>query len=271
MLRRWGVLITGRYAVDIATIIGYILGLFCVIVIGVGLDKVGGFVDVPSAAIVFGGGLGACLISMPLENAINSIKVFMNIIFVKKQDEVELIQRIVEFAEIARRDGILALENVTDQLNDEFLIKGIQLAVDGTDPELIESILNTEIECIQARHNSGRAFFESFEKYAPGWGMIGTLIGLINMLSQGMDDPSVLTSGMAVALITTMYGSVISNFFVGPVSTKLQQRNSGEIMIKNIILRGVLSIQSGDNPRIVEMKLKIFLPPSGRNFGKDND
>lgn len=254
---------------DLSTIIGFLLGTFCVVVIGIGVDKVGGFIDVPSAAIVFGGGIGATMISVPLENCINSWKVAMNVFMVKKENEVDLIKRIVEFAEIARRDGILALENVTDQLNDEFLIKGIQLAVDGTDPELIESILNTEIECIQRRHSNGRAFFEAFEKYAPGWGMIGTLIGLINMLSQGMDDPQVLTQGMAVALITTMYGSIIANIMVGPVATKLVQRNAAEIMVKNIILRGVLAIQSGDNPRIVEMKLKIFLPPSARGFGKE--
>lgn len=256
---------------DIATLIGYLVGAFCVVAIGIGFDKLGGFFDPPSVAIVFGGGIGAAMISMPLETCINSWKVAMNIMLVKKQNPIDLIKRIVEFAEIARRDGILALENVTDQLQDEFLVKGIQLAVDGTDPELIESILNTEIECINKRHGNGKAFFEAFEKYAPGWGMIGTLIGLINMLAGGMDDPSVLTSGMAVALITTMYGSIIANFFVGPVATKLTMRNSEELMIKNIVLRGVLSIQSGDNPRIVEMKLKIFLPPSERGFGKDNE
>lgn len=256
---------------DISTIVGFMLGAFCVVVVGIGLGSIPGFIDTPSLAIVLGGGIGATMMSVPLDDVINSVKVGMNVIFTRKQDEVELIKRIVEFAEIARRDGILALENVTDQISDEFLVKGIQLAVDGTDPELIEQILTTEIDCISSRHAKSRGFFEAFEKYAPGWGMIGTLIGLINMLSVGMDDPSALTAGMAVALITTMYGSIISNFFVGPVATKLGVRNSDEMMVKGIILRGVLSIQSGDNPRIVEMKLKIFLPPSQRGFGKDEE
>lgn len=255
---------------DIATIVGFCAGM-AMVVMGIGVEKLGGFFDVPSVLIVFGGGIGATMMSVALEDATGSIKVAMKILMFKKQDEIDLIKRIVEFSEIARRDGILALENVTDQLQDEFLVKGIRLAVDGTDPELIESILNTEMSCIRKRHAKAKNFFTTFEKYAPGWGMIGTLIGLINMLAGGMDDPSVLTSGMAVALITTMYGSMIANFLVGPISSKLTVRDTEEAMLKNIVLRGVLAIQSGDNPRIVEMKLKIFLPPSARNFGKENE
>lgn len=255
---------------DIATLVGYLVGTFCVVVIGIGLSAINGFIDIPSVAIVFGGGLSAAMIAMPLEDSINAVKVGMNAIFVRSADSSDTITQIVEFAEVARRDGILALENVTDQIQDDFMVKGLQLAVDGTDPELIEAIMSTEIECINERHNKGRAWFEAFEKYAPGWGMIGTLIGLINMLSQGMDDPSALTAGMAVALITTMYGSIISNFFVGPIASKLVIRNSEELIIKQIVLRGVLAIQSGDNPRIVEMKLNVFLPPSMRK-AEDKD
>lgn len=254
---------------DIATLLGYALGIFFVLVLGIGLENVMNFWDVPSVAIVFGGGIGATMICVKLEDALNAWKVGLKIWFSEKQDPIELIKKIVEFAEIARRDGILALENVTDQLKDEFLVKGIQLAVDGTDPELIENILDTEISCISKRHARGKFFFEAFEKYAPGWGMIGTLVGLINMLAGGMDNPAVLTQGMAVALITTMYGSMIANLMVGPVASKLGMLNSQELLIKTIILKGVLSIQSGDNPRIVEMKLKIFLPPSQRGFGKE--
>ena len=255
---------------DIATLVGYLVGTFCVVVIGIGISAVGGFIDIPSVAIVFGGGIAATMISTPLEDSINAVKVGLNAIFIKSFDASDTITQLVEFAEVARRDGILALENVTDQITDDFMVKGIQLAVDGTDPELIEAILSTEIDCINGRHSKGRGWYDSFEKYAPGWGMIGTLIGLINMLSQGMDDPSALTSGMAVALITTMYGSIISNFVVGPVATKLTIRNAEELLIKQIVLRGVLAIQSGDNPRIVEMKLSVFLPPSMRK-AEDND
>lgn len=256
---------------DLATIIGYTTGFVCVVFIGIGIEMVGGFIHIPSMAIVVGGGVGAAMISLPLDNITNAWKVLFKAFFHKGEDPVTLIKRMVEFAEIARRDGILALENVTDQIQDEFLVKGIQLAVDGTDPELIETILNTELEALENRHAQGKQFFDALEKYAPGWGMIGTLIGLINMLGAGMDDPGALTAGMAVALITTMYGSIIANYFVGPVGTKLAYRSEQELQHKQIMLRGVMAIQSGDNPRIVEMKLKIFLPPADRGFGKDQE
>ncbi len=251
-------------SVDISTIIGYLSGAFFVLIIGIGLSNVIIFVDSASAAIVFGGGLAATLISIPIEWVTNAPKVGKFVLFFRPESPKDLIKRMVEFAEIARRDGILALENVTDTIKDEYLVRGIQLAVDGTDPELIEQIMNTEIEQLESRHNDGKKFFELYTKYAPAWGMIGTLLGLIAMLKQGMEDPSALTSGMAVALITTLYGSGVANYATGPIADKLTIRHAEEMLLKTIILRGVMSIQSGDNPRIVEQKLKIFLPPTER-------
>lgn len=248
---------------DLATIIGYLLGLFF-LVSGIGLDKIGGFIDIPSILIVGGGTVGAVFISMPMESVKSIISVIKKAVLFVAQSPMELIQRMVEFAEIARRDGILALENVTENIEDEFLVKGIQLAVDGTDPELIENIMLTELENMQERHMMGKKVFDLLTKYAPAWGMIGTLIGLINMLGGGMDDPAALTAGMAVALITTMYGSICSNFLFGPVADKLQIRSDEELKMKQIILKGVMSIQQGDNPRIVDQKLRIFLPPAER-------
>jgi chemotaxis protein MotA len=253
---------------DLATLIGWLCA-GSMLVFGIGLDGILRFIDIPSIILVAGGGIGATLISLNMNDAIGSIKTGMQILFHQRFDAVDLIKRIVEFSEVARRDGILALENVTDQIKDEFLVKGIRLAVDGTDPELIETILNNEVSCIRARHERATASFKTLEKYAPGWGMMGTVIGLVNMLAVGMDDPSALTAGMAVALITTFYGSLVGNFFIGPAASKLVVLSADEMMIKKIIIKGVLSIQSGDNPRIVEMKLKTFLPPSARNFGKD--
>lgn len=248
---------------DIATIIGYLLGAFF-LVMGIGLEKIAGFWDTDSVLIVFGGAIGAVFISMPIESLKNTMKVAKNAFIHTAQSPTDLIARMVEFAEIARRDGILALENVTENINDEFLVKGIRLAVDGTDPELIENIMMTELENIEERHGKGKKIFELMTKYAPAWGMIGTLIGLINMLAGGMDDPNALTKGMAVALITTMYGSIVANFMFGPVADKLSLRNGEEMLLKQIILKGVMSIQQGDNPRIVEQKLQIFLPPNLR-------
>lgn len=256
---------------DISTIAGYIVGSFCFVVVGIGIDKVGSFVHIPSIAIVFGGGMGATMIAMTLDKVINTVKIVKFAFIQHDESPVELIKHMVEYAEIARRDGILALENVSDTVSDTFLIKGIQLAVDGTDPELISQILNTELENLENRHAEGRQFFDLFTKYAPAWGMIGTLVGLINMLAGGMDDPNALTKGMATALITTMYGAIIANFAAGPLSDKLAARSAKEMQLKNIILHGVMSIQSGDNPRIVEQKLKIYLAPSERMFGQDQD
>ncbi|MHC4870223.1 MAG: motility protein A [Planctomycetota bacterium] len=253
---------------DLATLIGYLLGFFF-LVSGIGLDKIAGFVDVPSILIVGGGCIGAVFISLPMESLKNLVSVAKKAVFFESTSSMEIIKRMVEFAEIARRDGILALENVTENIQDEFLVKGIQLAVDGTDPELIENIMLTELENMQERHMMGKKIFDLLTKYAPAWGMIGTLIGLINMLGGGMDDPSALTAGMAVALITTMYGSICSNFLFGPVADKLQIRSDDELQIKQIILKGVMSIQQGDNPRIVDQKLQIFLPPDERSEEED--
>lgn len=248
---------------DIATVVGYVLGV-SMLLMGIGVSEVGGFIDTPSVMIVGGGTVGALFISFPLDNLKTFLTVTKNAWAWTPQSATELIKRMVEFAEIARRDGILALENVTENIPDEFLVKGIQLAVDGTDPELIENIMLTELESMESRHGKGKSLYTTLEKYAPAWGMIGTLIGLINMLSGGMDDPAKLTSGMAVALITTMYGSICANFLFGPIADKLQTRNDEEMLLKQIVLKGVMSIQQGDNPRIVEQKLRIFLPPDER-------
>ncbi|MBN2710951.1 MAG: motility protein A [Planctomycetes bacterium] len=256
---------------DMATIIGYITGLIAVVFIGIGLGEMGTFIEPQSMAIVVGGGLAAALISVPMEHATSMFSVLKHAFIYKNQSPVDLIKHMVEYAEVARRDGILALENVTEGMTDEFLKKGVQLAVDGTDPELIDQIMNTELENIEARHMDGKKVFDLMSKYTPAWGMIGTLIGLINMLKAGMEDPNALSLGMAIALITTFYGAVIANYLVGPISDKLEIRNAQEMALKQIILRGVMSIQSGDNPRIVEQKLKIYLAPKDRNFGKDQE
>jgi len=255
---------------DIATIIGYMLGIGFLIA-GIGPQRVPAFIDMPSIMIVGGGTLGALFISFPMEGLKRLFAVSKNVFSHTKQSPLELIKRMAEFATIARRDGILALEHVTENLEDEFLVRGIQLAVDGTDPELIENIMLTELETMEDRHGKGKALYTTLEKYAPAWGMIGTLIGLINMLSLGMEDPTALTKGMAVALITTMYGSICANFLFGPVADKLQTRSDEEMLMKQIILKGVMSIQQGDNPRIVDQKLRIFLPPAERWEGSEEE
>ncbi len=249
---------------DIATLIGMIIGPVLMLwgMIGDG-SPMKMFVDYPSVAIVGGGALTAALLSFPLREILGLHKVIKNVLFTKAKDPNDLITELVHFAEVARRDGILSLESSVREIKDEFLVSGIQMAVDGTDPEIIESILESELAAVESRHASGKALLDNLGKFAPAFGMIGTLIGLVKMLAN-MSDPSQIGAGMAVALLTTLYGAYVSNMFALPLSEKLATRNGEEIFLKQIILRGVLAIQSGDNPRVVEQKLKSFLPTAAR-------
>lgn len=250
---------------DIATLVGMVAGIGLIswaIVSGAG-DKVGAFIDPPSVAIVIGGMLAATLISFPLKAVLSVVNVVKNAFLQKTLSPQKLIEDLVSYAEIARRDGILSLENVTKDIDDDFVVKGIQMAIDGTDPELIEQILTSELDSISERHSSGKGIFDTMGKYAPAFGMIGTLIGLVLML-QNMEDPSKIGPAMAVALLTTLYGAVVANLVCLPLADKLAKRSSEELLLKEIVIRGVMSIQSGDNPRVVEQKLKTFLSPSMR-------
>jgi chemotaxis protein MotA len=253
---------------DIGTIAGFIIGLFCVV--GLGMQwSIGPFIDVPSIGIVFGGCVANLLIALALSTLKTMPKSGPLILKTGKDNPVDVIKKMVEFSEVARRDGILALENVLDQIPDPFMRQGLQLAVDGTDPELIQDIMTTDLDNIDARHSDAKSAWDMFRGGGPTWGALGTVIGLIQMLKGGVDDPAALTQGMAVALITTFYGSFIASLLVGPVCDKLGVRNGEEMALKAIILKGVMSIQAGDNPRIVEQKLKIFLAPADRKFGND--
>lgn len=244
---------------DIATVIGLIMGtglLLWAIMTNTSLTT---FMDAPSAAIVLGGAASAAMISFPIQNLLAIAKVVKNCFFTRARDPKELISEMVRYAEVARRDGILALENVTADIKDPFLVSGIQMAVDGTDPSLIEAIMINDLEAVETRHAEGKALFDNIGKYAPAFGMIGTLIGLVTML-QNMEDPSSIGPAMAVALITTLYGAVVANLFAMPLADKLGLRSRQEVLLKTIVVKGVMAIQSGDNPRIVEQKLKTFLP-----------
>ncbi len=250
---------------DIASIIGLISGavLLSITVIQ-SSDSPGIFVSVPSVIVVLGGTTAALFVSFPLWRLKVVVAVLRQIFNEDRRSPVVLINKLVRFAEIARKDGILALEGSTADLEDDFLIRGIQLAVDGTDPDLIHETLRTELEYIVERHDDGRKLFELMGKYSPAFGMIGTLIGLVAMLAN-LSDPSQIGLGMAVALLTTLYGAVAANLIFLPVADKLKVKDAQEGLMKEIVIRGVMSIQSGDNPRIVAQKLMIYLPPGARS------
>ncbi len=226
------------------------------------------YIDAPSMLIVVGGGVAATLTSMPLARFLKLPKVTSKVLLHKSVEPQELISQLVELAEVARRDGILALENSIEKIDDPFLVRGIQMAVDGSDPEVIEAIMETELENLMDRHEGGKKLFDGLGRYAPAFGMIGTLIGLVAMLSN-MDDPSKIGAGMAAALITTLYGAMLANIIFLPIADKLGQRSSEEVLIKTMIIQGVMSIQAGDNPRNVESKLLTFVPPAQRVSADD--
>ena len=248
---------------DIATIIGLVLA-FGLIVYSIMLGgDIGGFYDLPSVLIVFGGVLGVMMMHFPLARLLGAVAVYKKTFLETRDNPDQVIGKIVKYAERARREGMLALEEDSESETDPFLRKGLRLAVDGTDPQLLEKILNTDLEQIESRHADGAKLLSAGGTFAPAFGMIGTLIGLVNMLAS-LEDPSQIGAGMAVALITTFYGAVLSNALFLPLAGKLEIRSKDEMLVKGMIIDGIMAIQSGDSPRIVEEKLKSFLAPAVR-------
>ncbi len=249
---------------DIATLGGLVGGLaliaWGILANGLGL---GPYIDPPSIIIVIGGTFAAFFIAYPLPKALGIGGIYGKSFKNPVNDTATIIAKILELANTARREGLLALEEGAGDIEDAFLKKGVGLIVDGTDPELVKSILDTEMSFISERHSESRGMLDTLGALAPAFGMVGTLIGLVAMLQQ-LDDPSSIGPSMAVALLTTFYGSLMANMFFIPVSKKLEIRSNEELIIKEIMIEGLLSIQAGENPRIIEEKLKAFLPPKVR-------
>lgn len=249
---------------DLGTIIGLGAG-FAVVVIGIitGGGNLIRFVNISSVFITIGGSFSALLVSAPLSRVLGLMRYFSLAIRTPNYEEERIISQLVTFSEKARREGLLALEDDMEEVEDDFLRKGIQLVVDGTDPDIIKNILYNELDQIQGRHAVGIKIFDDWGKLAPAFGMIGTLLGLINMLAN-IEDKSAIGSGMATALITTLYGAFLANLVFIPIRNNLTDKDNAETLVKEIMIEGILSIQSGDNPRILEEKLLSFLPPARR-------
>ena len=248
---------------DIATLLGIIVGFGLVIAAIFMGGGASWFLNAPSAMIVLGGTFGAVLINYPMSDMFGVAKVAKNVFFSKKLKTEKVIEMLLDMSKIARREGILALENKVEEVKDSFFAKGMTLMIDGVEPVVITKILNTELEYISDRHKLGAEMFTTMGNFAPAMGMVGTLIGLIKMLVN-MEDPSAIGPSMAVALITTFYGVILANLIFIPAAGKLKTRSNSELMQKELMISGILSIQSGDNPRVLEDKLHSFISPKNR-------
>lgn len=256
---------------DIASILGLVICFFLVlfgILYGNDFSVIMNFLDPPSALITFGGSFCCIMASYTMQDFLAGFKSIGLIFKLSTMNVPDTIQKIIDLSNVARKEGLLSLEEAATDIEDEFLKKGILLIVDGTDPELVRAIMETELVSVEDRHKDKIGFWENMGAMGPAWGMIGTLIGLINML-QDMDDPSSIGPSMAVALVTTLYGSLLANWVCAPVATKLKTKNAEEMMMKEIEIEGLLSIQAGENPRVIEEKLKSFLAPKDRGGSAD--
>lgn len=259
---------------DIASIAGLILSAVMIIygiIDGAGIENlVREYWNVPSAIITFGGAFFATLTSHSLADYISGLKSITLIFKSPALNTSEMIRKIIDLSNVARKEGLLSLEEAASDMDDPFLKKGILLMVDGTDPELVRAIMETELTSIEGRHKSCIGFWDTLGAMGPAWGMIGTLVGLVDMLYH-MDNVATLGPAMAVALITTFYGSILANMICIPVSNKLKADNAAEMMMKEVMIEGLLSIQAGENPRVIEEKLKSFLAPKDREAAAAGD
>lgn len=246
---------------DIATIIGFVFGMGLIIGAIILQGEIVTFASLTSVMIVMGGTMAATLIKFSLPRVINILKLVKIALSKDTENPMDSIEILVSFAEKARREGLLALEDEVVDLDNDFLKKGIQLVVDGTDPELVRNIMETKLTFIKERHSEGQSVLETMGDLAPAFGMIGTLIGLVSMLV-ALDDPDAIGAGMATALLTTLYGVLVANLIFIPLAGKLEVKSGQEVIMKELMIEGLLSIQAGENPRIVREKLEAFLSPS---------
>jgi len=248
---------------DIATLIGIIIGIICILVPIFSGGTAKTFYDVPSIFLVVGGGLASTLISYRLKEILKIMKV-VGKAFSSKEFEIEsTIKLLVDLSQKARREGLLALEAEEENIEDDFIKRSLQLIVDGVEPEIIKDSLDVELENMIARHEKGQGLFKNMGALFPAWGMIGTLVGLINLL-KSLDNPDSVGPAMALALVTTLYGALLAHFICNPIANKLSIKSKEEVQQKEMIIEGILSIQAGENPRIMEHKLKTFLSAEQR-------
>ncbi len=254
---------------DIATIGGLITGLGLVaigIIVSEGVKGFTAFWHSPGFLITYGGNFAALMVNYPLKMVLNIVKVLKQVLKENTVDTAEIISVFVNYSKKARTDGFLALANDVKQLKNDFLKRGIQLVIDGADQEFIRSLMETELTFIRERHKVGQEMFYALGTYSPAWGIIGTVIGLILMLKK-LEDPSTIASAMAIALLTAFYGLTGGYLLFNPIGGKLVRKSEEELFIKEVIVKGVLLLQSNAAPSIIESNLKAYLEPKARQLG----
>ena len=249
---------------DISTIIGIIGGAACIVMsVLTSGGTLGGIIDIPSGFMTIGGSYAAMFICAPVSSCIGMFKIFARTFKVPDFGEKTIVSKMMDLSNKARREGILALEDGLEDLDDAFMRNGLRLVVDGTDGTVIRSIMENEMSQCESRHMYWIGLINQWAGFAPGFGMLGTVLGLIGMLNN-LEDKSSLGPNMAVALITTLYGSMMANWLIGPFAQKLIAHNSAEMRVKEMVIEGVLAIQAGENPRIMGQKLLTYLDPTIR-------
>ncbi|MGM0853547.1 MAG: flagellar motor protein MotP [Bacillota bacterium] len=246
---------------DVLTPIGVVVGFLFVafaIITNAGVTGFSSFVDLPSMFVVIGGLIAAMLVSFSIKELKQLGKVMRESFRDEEYDLQGLIRTFVTLSEKARREGLLALEAEVEEVEDPFIRKGVLLAVDGIEQDVIVDIMNAEIIALEERHRKNKSLLDKAGEYAPAWGMIGTLIGLVLML-KNLNDPASLGPNMAIALLTTLYGSILANLVFLPMASKLAMKTEKEVFMKQIVIEGVVGVQSGQNPKILEEKLRVFL------------
>ncbi|MFH5834848.1 motility protein A [Proteiniclasticum sp. C24MP] len=249
-------------------IIGLVSG-FAILVISIMTSgDIRSFISLSSIAVTAGGSFAALLISFPSKDLMKVPKILKLLIEKPEQDRVRLITTFSELARKARRDGLLALEDDLTGMEDEFMVTGLQMVVDGIEPDIIREILTLKMETTERRHRMGQNIFSKWGELAPAFGMLGTLIGLIVMLAN-LQDAAAIGSGMAVALITTFYGSLLANLVFIPIASNLSVQTNEEMLSKEMAIEGIIEIQAGTNPRILEEKLVTYLSPEEMTMMKE--
>ncbi len=250
---------------DLATLLGLVVGWASV---GAGAILKGGkpeyYISMPSFLLVFGGTLGATMVSYSLKQMLDLPRVTLHAFLHRPVDVLGTMNRLIRFADRARREGLLSLEGEIHERDDPFLAKGVRLVVDGTDSAVVREILETEVELMEERHRVGESIYTTMAGFSPTLGIIGTVIALVNMMMK-LDDPSKLGYMLAAAFIATLYGVALANLVFLPFANKLRARSQEEVLLRQVVIEGVLAIQAGENPRVIEEKLRAFLPPALRS------